>query len=328
MNYPDYVPASVRLHISALLDGDSWEPMGWRESLASAENELAALEATQGGAHREIAEARLHRDHLKAEVACLERLATDERMRDAYALLSNEFSNDEQWRGFVYAAWSARMNFAKFRERLKRAAELKGEIAKAAAKLAKLIRRFSDTGVYGPDEFFSIPELLRQTDNHDMRGHNLHMWRGMRLHVLGDLPERVRDTKPLQSDLELPTGPIEVVFSPAGESAEIDPAEQARNSLRYAWGTAPDLAAVLDTVSRAAESYDPSEGGMIGAAIQSRQHSVKTEYLRAIGNLLSEVHHIGLSNPILKAIAVTASVVINDPEIDVTYDDVRKVLGG
>jgi hypothetical protein len=49
---------------------------------------------------------------------------------------------------------------------LKRAAELADEIAKTAKTLAELIRQFSETGIEGPSEFYSVPELLRQTDNH------------------------------------------------------------------------------------------------------------------------------------------------------------------
>lgn len=63
---------------------------------------------------------------------------------------------------------------------------------------------------------------------------------------------------------------------------------------------------------------------MVGAAIQSRQSSVKTEYLRAFAHLLNDVHHLKMTPGILRAMAVTANVTINLPDVDVTYDDVRK----
>ena len=65
---------------------------------------------------------------------------------------------------------------------------------------------------------------------------------------------------------------------------------------------------------------------MIGAAIDSRKQNDKTEYLRAFGALLIEEHRFILTTDIKKAMAIAANVVINLPDIDVTYDDVRKAL--
>jgi hypothetical protein len=286
--------------------------MGWQESLANAERRLDEINrqiesCIQWGKEEHLpslrmdkAQALAQRDSLKADVDCLRRLAHDERMRDAYALLAREFTDDRQWRNFICAAWAARVDFAKYRDRLRRAAELTGEIAQAAEMLARLIRQFSETGINGPSEFYSIPELLRQTDNHEMQGHNLHMWRSMRQHVLGD--------------------------PPMGEKPEIARDEKARNTLRYAWGTAPEVSALLETLANAARSFNPTETGMIGAAIKSRQRSPKTEYLRAFGNALTDGHGLALTRPIMRAMAITANVVINLPDVDATYDDVRKAL--
>jgi len=65
---------------------------------------------------------------------------------------------------------------------------------------------------------------------------------------------------------------------------------------------------------------------MIGAAIASRQRSAKTEYLRALGNQLTDAHCFTLTMPIMQAMAIVANVAINLPDVDVTYDDVRKAL--
>ena len=65
---------------------------------------------------------------------------------------------------------------------------------------------------------------------------------------------------------------------------------------------------------------------MIGAAIDSRKHSEKAAYVRAFGKLLTDSHGLILNLPIMKAMAFVATVVLNQPEIDVTYDDVRKAL--
>ena len=56
------------------------------------------------------------------------------------------------------------------------------------------------------------------------------------------------------------------------------------------------------------------------------QRSPKTEYLRAFGHLLSNNHSFTLTKKIMQAMAIVANVVINLPDVDVTYDDVRKAL--
>jgi len=338
MDFPTYVPAAVRAHITALIEGDSGVPMGWQGTLAHAERRLAEIdEKIQSsirlgkddclpGLRKERAEAVAHRDSLAGDVDCLRRLARDATMRDAYALLTREFADDRQWHGFIYSAWAARVDFAGYRDRLRRAAELTGEIAQAAGTLARLIRQFSATGINGPSEFYSIPELLRQTDNHELEGYNLHMWRSMRRVVLGDPPRRDVQVAMSAEEGGEPMPPIEIVRVPIGEKPEITPEEKVRNMLRYAWGTAPEFSALLETVASAARDFKPSKAGMIGAAIASRQRSPKTEYLRAFGNLLTDVHDIAMTTPVMKAMAITANVVINLPDVYVTYDDVRKTL--
>ncbi len=322
MNFPAYVPAPVRAHITALLDGDKREPFGWVSALASAEEQLSKIErAIEGKTQRaeieylpslreQKAEAVKHRDMLANNVECLRRLAHDERMSDAFELLTSEFSNNEHWRGFIYAAWAARMDYKHYRERLERVKKLRDEIADTSKKLAGLLRDISTVCFsYWPSEFFSIPELLRNTDNHEMQDHNLHMWRSMRRHVLGDPPRcDIPESEPKETGKPTSAPEIEIVrvFLEPGEKPEIDPAEEGRNTLRYAWGAVPNLPALLDTVVKAAREFTPSESGMIGAAIVSRQHSVKTEYLRAFGNLLTDVHHLTLTINIMKAMAIVA----------------------
>ena len=109
MDFPAYVPAAVRRDIESRIDGDQREPHGWARSLASAESALVDAEsklavATQrGDAHlcdklrMEKADALKHRDNIDAEVQCLKRLAHDARMQAVYALLTAEFTEDQQW---------------------------------------------------------------------------------------------------------------------------------------------------------------------------------------------------------------------------------------
>jgi len=343
MEFPAYVPAAVRAHIATLIEGDEWEPHGWATSLANAESELAGIEGaietrTRRGEveyldslRKQRADAVKHRDMLAGNVDCLQRLAHDSRMCEAFAVLTREFTKDEQWRGFIYAAWAARMDYGPFRERLKRAAELRDEIAKTSKTLAQLLRQASGVGISNwPAEFFSIPELLRRTDNHEMQGHDLYMWQALRPHVLGDPPRGdIPEGERPHEDGHSASASVIVVreIIEAGNKPETDPAEQGRATLRYAWGKSPPLSALLDTVAEAARGFKPSEYGMIGAAIESRQRSIKTEYLRAFGNLLTDVHHMTLTTAVMQAMATVANVAINLPDdVDVTYDDVRKAL--
>lgn len=337
MDFPAYVPAAVRAYITTLIEGRQ----GWAASITSADQQLANIEREIQASirrgeveyldsllRRQKADIIELRDMSARNVECLERLAHDLRMRDAFALVTREFSDDEQWRDFIHAAWTARMDYAPYRERLKSAAELKEEIADAAAKLAKLIRQFSETGVDEPGEFYSIPDLLRKTDSRKMHGRNLYMWRSMRPHVLGDPPGRgVPESEPAQGGGDQSIAPeIVTRYLESREKPDVDPVEEARETLRYGWRAAPCLSELLDTVAKAARDFKPSKSGMIGAAIKSRQRSAKMEYLRAFGNLLTDAPNFALTTPIMQAMAFVSNVVLDLPDVDVTYDNVRYAL--
>ncbi len=314
MDFPAYVPAAIREHLTALIEGDTWEPQGWAASLADAEQALSEIEQAiearirrddtgyLPGLRLDKAKALKHRDAIAEHVACLRRLAHDSRMRKAFVWLTREFSDDNQWRGFISAAWMARMDYGRLRDRLKQTAKLDAQIAKTAKDFAKLIRERNELGIDGPDELYSIPELLRQTDNHAMEGHNLRIWRALRGYLLGDPPTTPERVTPIR---------VERVIVEPGETPGIDPQEEVRNTLRYVWGTAPDFPALLDTVAKARGESKPSESGMLGAAIQSRQRNPKMEYLRAFASRLIHDAHIDLTPPVMQAMAIVANVVID-----------------
>lgn len=339
MDFPSYVPEGVRDHALHYLG--FWEP-----TLKDYETEIAAIkekisyweDSTQDSEHAQLQIIELRgsqgevtkcRDDMARDVENIRRLVGDARMKDAYLFLTNAFFDDEhseqqrKFDGFIQAAWSANLDFSHYREGLKKAAELRDKIAETADKLAGLLDRIGKTGVYYPSEFFSIPELLRNTDNHETQ---CHQWRALRGYVLGDPLQRER-TENEQPEID-PAEKPEIVFKIVAmdEKPDIDPAEKARNTLRYAWEKSPSLSELLRTVSKAANEFIPREDNFIGAAIDSRQQSVKAEYLRAFGNLLTEQHRFILTTDIMKAMAIAANVVINSPDIDVTYDDVRKAL--
>lgn len=314
MEFPDYVPAVVRMHIAHYLDGEPDRSIpGYVELRDGASKELLRIDgAIQTKILRgeeeylpslrsQRVDAAEHLARLDRDVERLERLRQDPRMREAFAALAVEELGDEPLRGFIHSAWSAGIDFSAFRDNHRRAKELAAKIAGAAAELEKQIHQFSALRLTGPDEFYSIPALLRKTDNHDMQDHNLEMWRALRKYVLGDLPT----------------------------DGGVDGLQNSKNEdmLRYAWGTAPDFPSLLGTLTTVARAYEPEQSGFIGAALNSRKGTPKTAYIRAFAALLKDQYGLTLSARIRNAMAITATVVLNDPDDPVTTADVTSAVG-
>lgn len=309
MEFPDYVPPAVCTHIERVLEGDKKVPYGWAATLANAESELSKITAqiaanSKNGNSKyldSLRERKLKstedRDMLAKGVGCLQRLATDIRMRDAFSLLTQEFTDPDQWRRFISAAWSAQINYQPYRESVKRAKVINEKIIKTAGKLAQLIHEFEKTGVYGPSEFHSVSDLLRNTDNHESEDRNLQMWRSMRKHVLGD-------------SIGL------------GESLASDPMA----GVRYGWQVSPSFPALLETVVTVACDFKPRQFGMVDAAVSNRQGNEKNEYLRAFTSQLPERHNFNLTPRVLQAIVIVATVVIDDPQFEITLADVQRAI--
>ena len=331
MDFPSYVPNAVRELISSMLDGDEvrdWTDFGWRGAAKKSEEELQRLSRLLmttsdptglNNVRVEIARERAHLEAVNENVASLERLALRPEMQAAYARIVGALGTDDGMRAFVRAAWGAHMNYGTFRDRLEEAAELARKVAKAAGALHDLLRKAEEFGPYLPGEFFGIRTILRQTD-HEADDRNHYMWQRMRHVILGDRQD------PLPQDGNVVPIRPEVVLVSALDATPLDPEEQARNMLNYAWGTAPDVRHIIATMQRAAQDCVPTETGTIGAAVSSQKRNRKTEYLRGFASLLRNEHHIELTADIMNAMAVTATVVLNEPDTDVTYDDVRKAV--
>ncbi|WP_326536855.1 hypothetical protein [Pseudorhodoferax sp.] len=331
MDFPSYVPNAVRELIDAYLEGDSahnWADFGWREALAKSERELRRLEGLLqsikdleglNNVRVEYAKESANARGIGENVASLERLALRPEMQAAYARLVGALGTDTELKAFIRAAWGAHMNYGTFRDRLKEAAEIARKVADAAGALHELLQKAEGFGTYLPGEFFGIRSLLRNTD-HDPDDRNHYMWQRLRHVVLGDRPD------PLPQDTNVVPLRVEVVLVSALDATPLDPEEQARNMLDYAWGTAPDVRHIVATMQRAAQECVPTETGTIGAALSRQKSNRKTEYLRGFASLLRNEHSIKLTADIMNAMAVTATVVLNDPDTVVTYDDVRKAV--
>jgi predicted DNA-binding transcriptional regulator len=95
----------------------------------------------------------------------------------------------------------------------------------------------------------------------------------------------------------------------------------------YTWKTAPKLSAILKTVAKASREFEPTEDEEdTQEAVKTRQHNPKTEYIRALTSHLINTHSFVISTQIEKAIAITTNVAINKPDIDASYDDVKKAI--
>ncbi len=339
MQFPNYIPKSVKYQATHYLEGSgSWK--GWiiclkeqKEKLFKIEEEIAYWKQhNQDPDYANYQLVKLRTQKLEGEqeftdldkdINCINRLIHDVSMKAAYKLLLSEFFGDETANRkidqFIHFAWSANINYFKPRESLNNATELSKEISATATKLAKLLNKIGETDSNPPNEFFSIPSLLEGTDND---GHDFLIWRAMKTMVLAKSP--IRKEQQISIDGTTPISFKRILVS-AENPQKIDPREQVRNELRYGWEKAPDLPKLLNTVARVANEFKPSCGYFADSVMESRKKNPKTDYIRGYADLLSK-GSFNLSPTILKAIAITATVVINNPDLIVTYDDVRKAL--
>jgi hypothetical protein len=267
VNIPLWVPKPIVAHVHRLLHGEPNDDYGYVTALESAKT------------RRDSETAR----YFETEISLLNRLIgiEDDRMKEAYELLSREFTSEEVWQAFVRSIWKARIDYGRIREKLRRAKELGVQIAHKARELAALL---NEGGYYSsdwPSELYSVRALLAATDGQDL------LWRGLRTHLLGD--------------------------------------EDITGETRYIWGTAPSVSECLYVLAEAAQLFQPTETGVIGAALQTRQANVKTEYIRAFGASLVELQ-VPITPTVMKAMAIAANVAINDEHLDVSLQDVRQAL--
>lgn len=336
MRFPDYVPNSVRLYLTDLIEGNDWAKEGWKHAHVIVGKELKQIkhkinicnvDADLQSLKEELTEVTKRYNELEENINCLYRLGTDSRMKEVYSLLSRNISDDRDLKKIIYAAWAAKCDFSVFRDRVKRATELNSKIMIAANRLENLIKEFEETGVNGPNEFYGVRDILEKTDNSKNRNYNFEMWRSLRHIIFGyDVKDNNSDENFLLKEEGYSPPKIEVIFVDPKEKHVIDPVKSYQNTIEYTWGVAPDFSELLRTVADAAKHFTPEEGGVVRAAIAKRESNPKTEYLRAFSHLLKEGHKILIGPIEMNAMALIANVVINLPHIDVSYDDVAKTI--
>lgn len=332
LKFPGYIPSAARDYINEIMEGANGAPGyvslrdGKRKALRESEERLNRLKAsgdvTEASRERDKCnELRDEHDYLDAQVACMLRFAQHLNMKEAYPHLAGHLE-DHQWEHFLYSAWAARKDYRYYRDRLARAKEVRNGIAEAADKLAALLNESMAIGLNYPFEFFSIPALLKHTDNTESVN-DYAMWQALRPTVLGLAPPK---TSPTTDGSDSQPGFHLILQNPGDEPQAIDASVKMRNMIGNAWEKAPYLSALLETLAQSAHEYEPQETNATAAAIASRKSNRKTEYLRAFATLLTENYRIRLTKPIMEAMALVATVALDDPNIDASYDDVRKAI--
>lgn len=299
MKFPDYVPPAVQEYIAILLEGQHGNP-GW-------------LAVKDKPGHEYIAEI----------VAFLQRFEKpDEVIQEMFHHLEDAKLSEADLKQFMNAAWVANPDHKKYRDAIRKADKLRLDIAKSAEALSRQLNEIlrlplTDT----PMTFYSLPALLRSTDNRDDPA----MWPLMRPYVLGEPIEQSGEaTAPAVADEVTVTVDRSVKVTIC--EANPDPAHNVWPDLRYAWGIAPDLPQLLETVAKAARDYEPRFYGRIGDAIAKQKPSPKTEYIRALRSMLKDAR-IDETPAVRNAIACVTTVALNDPDMVASYDDVRQALG-
>lgn len=99
-----------------------------------------------------------------------------------------------------------------------------------------------------------------------------------------------------------------------------------QHEISNAWILAPNMPALLRKLADIIRNYEPRQVGLVGAALVSQKPVAHTEYIRGLAFLLTENFKIQISTSTMKAISIVTNVTFDDPDLDVTYDDVRKAL--
>lgn len=291
LELPDYLPESARRFFDSKLRD------GFEQALELARHRIRV--------HRPVADSVDQRElecaaelaaHLEREVALLTRLARDARMQGVYTHLLSEGVNAAD---FLRAAWAAARDYGEASQELRAAKRLAGEIASLADQLSSLLQQANlPPGVLLPREFFDVRALLyRATPAAHARGR--FAWGGSRLALLGNVGAEGAGNTEQRAEWE---------------------------HLERLWRDAPELSALLTVLAGAARQFTPAhQDNAVAAADRSRKKNPRAAYLRALFVLLS-ANGVSVGCRLHQAIADTTDVVLNDPDVSTSADDVRKAM--
>ncbi len=237
---------------------------------------------------REQGELGERRERLNAELERISRLTDGWRMWEVHEVLEN--FDDDEWRLFFYAVLSVPTDscFRETRSRMKEALSLSRKIAETAEKLAGQIKKLEALKCGIPYELVSTQALLKQSDSSFPAASD--EWERLRHYLLEQLPDSDDDA-------------------------------------RHAWESAPGLTDLLATIARLCREFKPRPR-VAAAAARSRKRGDKAEPIRALAETLTKYCGFTLTPRLMRAIAITLTVNFNDPNEEVSYEQVRKATAG
>jgi hypothetical protein len=235
-------------------------------------------------------------------------------MKDVYVHLVDAGLRPEEILAFIENAMAMRVDYSQVRHRIAARDEFAARVNRLALELAEALEKGWPESVGRHSESNSIRSLLsrsrpayaiRLAQEAEKRGlfhcwdKHIESWRKHRELVLGNFTREEGHSEYKVSEL---------------------------------WRSAPTLSDCLRTL---AEDFRPDyiyRHGPEEIAI-NRQRNPSTEYLRAFGFALIEPFDESgepvvktFSVSLLKAIATTATVVLNNPDLDITAKDVKQAL--
>tara|TARA_R110000823_G_C15947080_1_gene501118 strand:+ start:512 stop:1594 length:1083 start_codon:yes stop_codon:yes gene_type:complete len=276
----------------------------------------------------------------KAYVGVIQRLRDSTGMKEAYDLLSTEFTELSQWRALLYSAIRANIAYDRKRETISRADELTNAIAQQAEKLADNIRKLEAMNLHGLYHPLSdIQYLLSISEVSETSRDRIKRWNEEKDPFLAQtssdipfeekhshyFPDSQRFLSPKDSPgHDLMADTLQELTKPVYRAlAQYALANAPSGTV---WAIAPDLPELLTALAQASKEYRPKYLGMVGEATSSRQRNPHTQYVRAFVYILQHDYGIELTMPIKRAIPVVANVVINDENTNTSYENLRKLL--
>ncbi len=142
MKFPDSVPIKVQSLLSNLIEGVPNRHKGYFEMLQAVESELTRIDEATNDAlcnplqtdidelRRQKLEVMNRRDLLAEDLSCLKRLGHHRDMPQVFELLQHDFPDGEKVEDFIYCTWAARIDFAKYRQGLKKLPKLNKKLLK------------------------------------------------------------------------------------------------------------------------------------------------------------------------------------------------------
>jgi hypothetical protein len=314
-----FVPNAAQSYFEELLNGKSGEFEGLIERFEQ-KKQTPDIQAGDGYYERLIRQILL--------------LTDDDRMKSAYSLLLPELENEQQWRGFFSSGLRANYNYIVHREYLDRGKKLASKISATANKLAEELSKFESIEIDNtPKEFSSLWHLLYRAGEDVWSDGMIENWVQYRDTILGD--EFVEAESKSRIEYREIMNPIAAIMQEDQERSvrKREPShpsqagpDDSKTELQNAWVVAPGVQALLKTLAARAAQYEPSQIGMVGAGNKLRERTLSTTFIRGFAYLLTEENSITLSTNIKKAMATVATVLLDDGDIDISYDDVRKAL--